>query len=363
MRPGRTTRTATWNRSGIVLAALLLAGCTASGSRATTGQSADGSDPAAAVAPDPGPADAGVTGIVREVEPSVVTVLRPDGQGSGVVYDEDGLVITNFHVIDGARELEVQFADASREPAEVVAAAPEFDLAVLRVDREDLPAAAFASTLPSVGMQAVAIGSPLGFENTVTAGIVSGLQRSIPSSQTNPNPLVDLIQTDAPISPGNSGGALVGPEGEVVGINVAYLPPGQTGAVAIGFAIPSPTVLDVVEQLLETGEARDAYLGVQPVALTAQIVEQFGLAADRGVLVRGVADRSPAADAGIIRGDVLIEVDGEPVDTVPDLQGALRRAGPDATVELTVISDGEERTVDTRLSDRPDQLVPSGAQG
>jgi serine protease DegQ len=282
-------------------------------------------------------------------------VLRPDEAGSGVVYDGDGLIVTNFHVVDGARGLAVQFADASRAPAELEAAAPDYDLALLRVDREGLPAARFAEDLPAVGEQAVAIGSPLGFENTVTAGIISGLQRSIPQSQTNANPLVDLIQTDAAISPGNSGGALVGPGGEVVGINVAYLPPGQTGAVAIGFAIPAPTVTDVVGQLLDTGEARAAYLGVQPVPLTAEIVRQFGIEADRGVLVGGVVAGSPAEDAGITEGDVITAIDGDPVDSIPDLQGALRRAGPGADVELTVVADGEERTVRTELSDRPDR--------
>jgi len=298
-------------------------------------------------------AQADVPGIVRAVEPSIVTVLRPDGEGSGVVYDEEGLIVTNYHVIAGARDLTVQFADASRAPADLVAGAPDFDLAVLRVDRDDLPAATFADDLPEVGELAVALGSPLGFEGSATAGIISGLQRSLPASQTNRNPLVNLIQTDAPISPGNSGGALVGPGAEVVGINVAYLPPGQTGAVAIGFAIPSTTVVDVVDQLVATGEVREAFLGVQAVGLTPQVVEQFEVPADRGVLVVGVAEGSPAEEAGLERGDVVTAIDGRPIDDLPDLQGALRGAGADATVTLTVVRDGEEREIEADLADRP----------
>jgi S1-C subfamily serine protease len=139
----------------------------------------------------------------------------------------------------------------------------------------------------------------------------------------------------------------------VVGINVAYLPPGQTGAVAIGFAIPAPTVTDVVGQLLENGEARAAFLGVQPVPLTAEIVRQFGIEADRGVLVGRVVADSPAEEAGISAGDVITAIDGDPIDSVPDLQGALRRAGQDAEIELTVVSGGEERTVRAELTDRP----------
>ncbi len=342
--------------------AVLLAGCLADapaepaaraervpGAEAALGESAAGG-PAGT---GPVIAQADVPGIVRTVEPSIVTVLRPDGQGSGVVYDEEGLIVTNYHVIAGARDLAVQFADASRAPAELVAGAPDFDLAVLRVDRDGLPAATFADDLPQVGELAVALGSPLGFEGSATAGIISGLQRSLPASQTNRNPLVNLIQTDAPISPGNSGGALVGPGAEVVGINVAYLPPGQTGAVAIGFAIPSTTVVDVVEQLVATGEVREAFLGVQAVPLTAQVIEQFGVQADRGVLVVGVVEGSPAEDAGLERGDVVTAIDGRPIDDLPDLQGALREVGADATVTLTVVRDGEEREIEADLADRP----------
>src|SRR5918999_81625 len=166
-----------------------------------------------------------------------------------------------------------------RRPFVVLAASESFDLAVLEIEGRNAPAAELADALPEVGELAVAIGNPLGFENTVTAGIVSGLHRSIPSGGLTPA-LVDLIQTDAPISPGNSGGALVNADGEVIGINVAYLPPGQTGAVSLGFAIPAPTAAQVVEQLLATGRVELAYLGIQPIQVTPQLAARFDLAVE-----------------------------------------------------------------------------------
>ncbi len=196
----------------------------------------------ASPAPEPPPAGrteaeglfARIPEVVRKVEPSVVAVLTDAGEGSGVIWRDK--IITNRHVVADARRIEVAFADGKRSGARVVGADPVTDLAVLETDRKDLPGVTFASRLPEVGELAVAIGNPLGFENTVTAGIVSGLQRSIPGSAAQSQALVDLIQTDAAISPGNSGGALVSGNGDVIGMNVAYIPP-QARAVSIGFAI------------------------------------------------------------------------------------------------------------------------------
>ena len=173
-----------------------------------------------------------------------------------------------------------------------------------------LPAADFAEN-PSlrVGELAVALGSPSGFQSTVTAGVISGLGREVPpevtGGQAQDPSLVDLIQTDAAISPGSSGGALANEDAEVVGINVAYLPPAQTGAVNIGFAIPSPTAVWVADQLIEDGEAHYPYLGVSLANLTPEIAEQFGISAESGVLVTNVDPKGPAAEAGIEPGNVL----------------------------------------------------------
>ncbi|MDP8977091.1 MAG: trypsin-like peptidase domain-containing protein [Actinomycetota bacterium] len=296
--------------------------------------------------------------LVREVEPSVVAILvqtrQGQGQGSGVIWDGDGTIVTNNHVVADANEVQVAFADGSRVPADVIASDPFTDLAVLGADREGLPAADFAGGLPQVGELAVAIGNPLGLENTVTAGIISGLNRSVPGAVTQgATALVGLLQTDAPISPGNSGGALVDGRGRVVGINVAYIPP-QQSAVSIGFAIPAPTVTDVVEQLLATGDVQHAYLGIQGATLTPEIAGRFDLDADTGVVVLAVEDGSPAAAAGLRPGDVLVALGDRPLRQIEDLFAALRRRQPGEGVRLTLIRDGARRRVRVTLSDRPD---------
>jgi serine protease DegQ len=291
--------------------------------------------------------------IVRRVEPSVVSVLLEQGIGSGVIWD-GGLIVTNHHVVAGAGQVTVALATGERLTATVEASDARTDLAILRVERDDLPAAEFAAELPEVGALAIAIGSPLGFENTVTAGIVSGLGRALPPGVTQPAALVDLIQTDAAISPGNSGGALVNSAGQVIGINVAYIPPQQTGAVAIGFAIPTTTVIPVVEQLLETGQVRHAFLGVAGRAVTPAIAENFALGVDQGVLVQDVEPGTPAQEAGLQPGDVLVEFDGEQLSRVEDLLTLLRRHAPGDEVEIVLVREGARSEVTVVLAERPE---------
>jgi serine protease DegQ len=289
---------------------------------------------------------------VERVEPAVVAVLTDAGQGSGVVWSADGVVVTNHHVVEGASGIELAFADGQRAAAEVVGSDPRTDLAVLRTRRSDLPPAVFADALPRVGELAIAIGNPLGFENTVTAGIISGLGRAIPGAAQEAPALIDLIQTDAAISPGNSGGALVDGRGQVVGINVAYIPP-TAGAESLGFAIPSPTVRDIVTELLEKGEVRHAFFGIQPAPLTPEIARRFGLSADRGVLVLRVIEGSPAFDVGLQPGDVLERVGGKELNAVEDFLALLRARDPGDELEVVYVRDGDERTVNVRLSERP----------
>lgn len=344
-----------------LLLAVALAGCSGGGTSdggAAAATGATGETRPVAVA-GTGGEGAGVFAriptLVDEVAPSVVAVLvrlqGGFGEGSGVIWSRDGLVVTNNHVVEGAQEIDVAFASGERVAAKVVATDPLSDLAVLKVDRDGLPPAKFSSGLPDVGDLAVAIGNPLGFENSVTAGIISGLHRSIPSGGQTPA-LVDLLQTDAAISPGNSGGALVNSRGEVVGINVAFIPPAER-AVSIGFAIPSPTVIDTVKQLLETGEVKRAFLGIQPGPLTPQIVERFGLQVDQGVVVLAVVPGSSADEAGIEPGDVLVEAGGQPLATVEDLYEVLRREEPGEKLELTLVRGSERMTLDVTLEDRP----------
>lgn len=279
------------------------------------------------------PVDADLPALVAQVEPSVVTVLVGEGLGSGVVVQDGGLVVTNEHVVRGASQVELALAGGERVPAAVVGADAYTDVAVLQAERTDLPPAQFRPELPPVGEPVLAIGSPLGFRNTVTLGIVSGVGREIPGAAAEAPALVDLIQTDAAISPGNSGGALVDMSGEVVGINGAYLPP-ETGAVSIGFAIPTATVLEVVDDLLDDGQATHSFVGIVPGQVTPQIAEALGLPVDRGVFVRAVGADSPAESAGLRPGDIITAFDGEATDTVEAFLGALRGTQPGQQVTI-----------------------------
>jgi serine protease Do len=282
-----------------------------------------------------------------------------EGIGSGVIYRDDGYIVTNNHVLEGATDLSVAFADGTTEPAEVVGRDPRTEMGVIRVDRNDLPAAKFNEDEDLVvGQLAVAIGSPSGFESTVTSGVISGIGREFPAEFTGGDPaatsaLTDLIQTDAAISPGNSGGALADRDGEIIGINVAYLPPSETGAVNIGFAIPSDTVISVADQLIETGEVSSAYLGVGTTDLSPEDAERFGLPVESGAIVEQVEPGSGADAAGVRRGDIIVRLGSDPIENAGDLFGALRDYQPGDTVELTVVRDGEEQTLDATLGERP----------
>jgi S1-C subfamily serine protease len=269
-----------------------------------------------------------------------------------VIWDDRGRIVTNNHVVEGATSVEVVLASGAKLPAKVLGADRLTDLAVVAVDRPGLPAATFADDLPRVGELAIAIGSPLGLTNTATAGIVSALHRDLPAGGTSPS-LVDLLQTDAAISPGNSGGALVGIDTSVIGINVAYLPPQASGAVSIGFAIPAPTVHDIVPQLIENGKAKHAYLGVVPAPVTEELNRSLKLGVDEGVLVLSVAPQSPAARAGMRRGDVIVSLEGEPVNTVEDLYAALRNYEPGDTVSVTVVRGGKRSDVSITVATLP----------
>jgi serine protease DegQ len=213
-----------------------------------------------------------VVDIVNNVQPSVVTVLVDNGLGSGIIYDSNGDIVTNNHVVAGSLHYTVALATGERLTATLVGTDPQTDIAVVHVDRSSLPPATFASGVPPVGSLAVVIGSPLGFEDTVTAGVISGIGREIPGSASQGTPLVDLIQTDAAISPGNSGGAVVDAAEQVVGMSEAYIPP-SVGAVAIGFAIPAATVTRVADDIIAGQPVQHTYLGIRYGAVTAQVAQ------------------------------------------------------------------------------------------
>jgi serine protease Do len=313
-----------------------------------------------------------VARVASQVEPSVVQVnvkairttpfgrQQQEGLGSGVIYRKDGYIITNNHVVQGAREVNVAFADGTTERAQVVGRDPDTDIAVVRVDRNNLPAAKFTnSDTLVVGQLAVAVGSPSGFESTVTSGVISGLGREFPPQLVAGDPtaarsLVDLIQTDAAISPGSSGGALADRQGEIIGINVAYLPPAETGAENIGFAIPSETATSVADQLIATGKVHSAYLGVVTTDLSPEDAQRFGLSVDSGAIVSQVEPGHAAAEAGVRRGDIIVALGDTPIASTGDLIGALRDYQPGDTARLTVIRDGNRQTLDVRLDERPE---------
>ena len=314
------------------------------------------------------PADEPVAKVASVLSPSVVQInvtgiqqtpfgaQKEEGIGSGVIYRSDGYIITNNHVVEGSRSVEIAFADGTTERGQVVASDPRTDIAVVKVGRDNLPAASFANGDPIVGQTAVAVGSPSGFESTVTSGIISGTRREIPAQITGgrqETSLVDLIQTDAAISPGNSGGALADREGRVIGINVAYLPPGETGAENIGFAIPSDTAVSVADQLIENGEAVHPYLGVYLSDLTQETASKFGSPVDSGALVEKVEPGSPADAAGIRRGDVVIAAGSEDVRSSGDLVSALRDYRPGDTVDLTILRNGEKSKLQVNLAESP----------
>ncbi len=309
-----------------------------------------------------------VTEVAAQIEPSVVQVNveairttptgpeEDEGLGSGVIYREDGHIITNNHVVEAADRVNVAFADGSVEEGQVVGTDPFTDLAVIKVERDDLSAADFAER-PALkpGDLAVAVGAPFGLQSTVTAGVISGLNREVPPAVTGGQQrvaLVGLIQTDAPVSPGNSGGALANENGEVVGINVAYLSPGRVGAVNIGFAIPSETAIPVAEQLIENGEAIHPYLGVYPANLTPEIAERFDIPVVSGVLVAEVEPNSPAEEAGIERESLITAVGSEKIETTGELLASLQEYQPGDRINLTVVEGDDKREVAVELGER-----------
>lgn len=254
-----------------------------------------------------------VSGAAASAHPAVVHLevtgnQAPGGSGSGFFISPDGYLLTNSHVVHGARALRVFLADGRRLAADLIGDDPDSDLAVLRVSADDLSHLRLAdSDLVRPGQIAIAIGSPMGFQQTVTAGIVSGLGRSLRGASGR---LIDnVIQTDAALNPGNSGGPLVNSQGEVIGVNTAIIRPAQ----GICFAIASNTARWVTAWLIKDGRIRRSFIGVagQNVPLPRKVVRYHHLALETGVLVAGLEPDSPATRAGLVEGDIILALDGE----------------------------------------------------
>jgi S1-C subfamily serine protease len=322
----------------------------------TTGDATTGDAGRAGVDVDAGDlALRGVTAIARQVGPSVARVdaQGPFGAGSGsaVVFQADGVLVTNAHVVDGAARITVTLPDGERLDAELVGGDAASDLAVLRVDATDLPVPVWADAdaTPAVGDPVVAIGSPFGLDGSVTSGIVSALGRTVTPAQGVA--LVDLIQTDAAINPGNSGGALVDGAGRIIGINTAIASSGG-GSEGVGFAIPATTATSVADQLLEDGIVRRAELGIAGQTVDADTATLYGLPVTAGAVIVDVRPDGPADLAGLQQGDIVTAIDDEPVTSVAELVGRIQQRRPGDEVTLTVARSGaEERTVTVTLGE------------
>lgn len=269
--------------------------------------------------------------------------------GSGFVISEDGYVVTNNHVIDGATEIEVMVGDDRTIPAELVGADPATDIALLELAEDsDLPAVQWGNSRDlEIGQWVVAIGNPFGLGGTVTAGIVSGQSRDI-----NSGPYDDFIQTDAAINSGNSGGPLFDAEGDVIGVNTAIFSP-SGGNVGIGFAVPAHVAERIVADLKDDGQVERGWLGVRVQGVSDQIAEALDLPDTAGAMINEVTPGGPAEEAGVQSGDILVSVNGEPIDDPRALVFAIadQRIGEDAT--LTVLRDGERQELQVEIGRQP----------
>ncbi|HSL93245.1 MAG TPA: trypsin-like peptidase domain-containing protein [Bacillota bacterium] len=308
----------------------------------------------AQVAERVGPA---VVGIINRAQvTSIFGSYQEESSGSGIVFDSSGLIVTNYHVIDGARELVVTFSETVQVRAELVGGDPSTDLAVVRINPMDLPAeyrnlavAAFgdSSTLV-VGELAVAIGNPLGmqFQRTVTSGIISAVERTLTMDEYQ----YKVIQTDAAINSGNSGGALVNSAGQVIGINQAKI--NMTGVEGMGFAIPINVARPIIEGIVRHGRVIRPWLGIRGVAVTPLLAEEYSLPVSYGIYIEVVAG-GPAQKAGLRDRDIIIEYDGTAVSDFEDLRLRIADTGVDNTAELTVRRGNETIKATVRLVAAP----------
>src|SRR5215212_6196248 len=270
------------------------------------------------------------------------------GVGSGFLISADGYVVTNNHVVDGAKTVQVTTDDGRTLDAKVIGADSKTDVALLKVtEGGNFPFVKLAKGSPRVGDWVVAIGNPFGLGGTVTSGIVSARGRDIGAG-----PYDDFLQIDAPINKGNSGGPTFNLQGEVVGMNTAiYSPSG--GSVGLAFAVPAATVQTVVDQLQQDGRVSRGYLGVQIQPLTKELAEGFGLSTEKGALVAGAQDGTPAEKAGLKSGDVITAVDGEAVANARELTRKIGSLKPGAKAEISFLRDGKERTATVALASQP----------
>ena len=269
--------------------------------------------------------------------------------GSGVIVSPDGYILTNNHVIEAADEIHVVLADGRKEPARVVGTDPETDLAVIRIDARSLPVIVLGhADQARVGDVVLAIGNPFGVGQTVTMGIISALGRN----NLHINHFENFIQTDAAINFGNSGGALIDSDGNLLGINSAIY--SQTGgSVGIGFAIPVSTAKTVMESIIKHGQVVRGWIGIETQDITPELAESFGLARDKGAIIAGVVSNGPADRAGILPGDILLAVAGKPVGSTSEMLNLIAQLPPGQKATMTVMRKNREAAVQVDVAKRP----------
>lgn len=295
------------------------------------------------------PADNSIAAVAQAVQPSVVQLNVSGngaaGTGSGFIIREDGYILTNNHVTSGGSSIDITFADGSSAPATLIGASPGYDLAVVKVDQTGLPAVELGSSAALlVGDAAIAIGSPLGLQGTVTSGIVSALDRPVTAGGTGETAFINAIQTDAAINPGNSGGPLVDGNGAVIGVNSAIATlggslGGATGSIGLGFAIPIDVAARIASEIIATGSSTTPIVGVRVD------LEYPG----PGARISDVTAGGPAAEAGLRSGDIVTEVDGRPIADAVGFIVAIRSGTPGETTTLTVQRDGQTQTINVEL--------------
>ena len=313
--------------------------------------------------------------VVERVSPAVVTVYNlaapgpfsgdqavPQGAGTGFIIDEEGHIVTNWHVVTGGDSFAVVLRDGTQVDAELIGEDPRDDLAVVKIDPAQVPATVQLGNSDELkpGQEVLAIGSPLGaFTNTVTAGIVSALGRNqLTSGSTFCQNYHNLIQHDAAINQGNSGGPLFNMQGEVVGVNTLGIPVSQGGVPVQGlfFAVPSNTVKTAVEQMISTGTVEQPYFGISSLAIDPTSAATYGLPVDYGVYVVEVVPGGPSDEAGLQPDDIILAIDGQQIDAEHPLGDILFDYSPGDTVQLTVLRDNEEITIDLTLGQVPQEL-------
>jgi S1-C subfamily serine protease len=323
--------------------------------------------------------DAAKHGVVQIISTSVVAgnpFFGPQEQqalGSGFVIDKDGHIVTNYHVVQGAKKVQVSFSDNEEKDATIVGTDPSTDIAVLKIQgawsRSLTPLTLGSSAAVKVGDAVVAIGNPFGLERTVTAGIVSALQRQIRAP--NGFQIDEAIQTDAAINHGNSGGPLLNANGDVIGVN-SQIESESGGNVGIGFAIPIDTVKDVASQLIKNGKVEHAYLGIEMETINQDLAANFRIPVDKGILVERVRSGSPAAKAGLrggttqvvlagttywLGGDVITKADGRPMETSDQLASVVTSKQPGDSLDLEVHRGQETLNVTVELGRQPSTPV------